>query len=700
MDFLVTSIFEKSISIIVGSSPSIGIPIYRAIPMSDVMQDETSSKRSVTSQRPTYFDLMVACAMLRYHHDSPRLALEDAFSCQTVNINECHQHAACSLGTWFLFFKMVASKKMAATLRNTMSDIVHSVVVMPLTAGNIVTRKGKKIPQKRFDGQISTSVFITWIIAIVFVIIITNCLMPENKIYPLILEIFMFVMEISLSIAIIAMTVAVCYCHAPWLLRKKIKEISLTLKVKFLWFFACGYVFSTINEIAEYANCEMTTSNETYDVNTSMSHSILKIIGILLQTGFISYFSQIKFQKSLGMHYGMFFIILSNLTNWGLNTVREYEEYFHFHLKYNITNNHLLPFIFQNNISCLQNSTFDKFFRSIHTNLFRLKSEYYLLSLGLLLAIWASTDTHGSKTERKKLQTDNNNIHSETDTYDNVAVITQPNDNSSNIAESNNNNNNASNSEDKKTELSPLLEHSGEWTSSLRIKSKSTQLFRRRIISFYSVILLGAFLYLPQLTGTLTPYFTEYSDNTSLRMWTIYKVLFSSFRFFLILLAFYKLHKECVPRTDVNCLYSNDYILLFGAFFVTVHNTLQIVAGASYLGNQIRSSLYLIHVTLDLLIDYFQTVLILQASRFKRVEKRDTFWPVECICLLLSMMNFGIWTVYSFQKDTFPSTDIIPKSVFSKSTWYSVDFMISPVSIFYMFHCFVDLFCLYKKFNF
>lgn len=165
-------------------------------------------------------------------------------------------------------------KETAKIFKNIIHGILYSVFVSPFTAGNII-KNGRGQENPRFDGHISISVLITWIIAIMFVIVIASYFFPYNLTFPLILDIFMFVVEIISPSSVIFLTVFVCYRHHHLLNNRREKEISLTMKTKSLWFFAGGYIFSIINEFVEYSYCLM----HGEAVHGLLAHRILRMIG-------------------------------------------------------------------------------------------------------------------------------------------------------------------------------------------------------------------------------------------------------------------------------------------------------------------------------------------------------------------------------------------------------------------------------------
>lgn len=536
-------------------------------------------------------------------------------------------------------------------VRKILSEVFNSVVILPLTAGNMF---GSNRDRPIHDGRISTVAIVGCLISIILAIIHVCVYDPTQKYIP-----FHAVKIILSTMVLIGLgTIIVLSVHY----RKNNQSVTTRyttekrnqLKTKFLWLF--GVTSNVYNGLSIwwFVECLTTHPNQQFTYIINILYCGLLIVFHFVQIVFICYFSSsgVRFIGSLTNHYGILFLLVANGSTWLLCFLQVSSTMFDINTlnSYDQRNSENHTYI------CIRNgSSFENFLTQTKPVLYSGFVAFPLLSVSMLISMWCSTE---NPTEPV----------AEEENFDESCYI----------------------------ELKNGV--SGSETVSERNKIK---FLRNHSMSYYATIVTGIALSLPYILGSLL--LVNSKESSIYEIWQLYKLAFKILIWVFGLVAFYKLKSECRPNNRYKPLEANEIILFFSAFADAVFHTFGLLAAALILPNRDISEsaahVVLAENIMNLLVDYFQTVFIIQANRYEKKVRNNLNWPVENTCLLLCILNLGQWTIDNFTIYFYRNGTKLQSNFYNAWYWGRVMNFVFPVAVFFRFQSFMGMYILCHTFK-
>lgn len=206
-------------------------------------------------------------------------------------------------------------------------DVLYTVFITPLTAGNVVQSDGYHgSDTRKTDGSLSSMVTIACLTAITFVVIGIYAKSDDSGKSTTAITAMTFVLTAMALLAIVLIAVLAFRKRHEWFIAANIKENAAEkFKGKFLWLFSLGIIMKHALELAINIDCFDKEHTKDF-VSAFMVVHIVSILYYCIQTGFISYFKDYKFQSSVRINYGILIVLLTNLTLWFTSIVGENED--------------------------------------------------------------------------------------------------------------------------------------------------------------------------------------------------------------------------------------------------------------------------------------------------------------------------------------------------------------------------------------
>lgn len=529
---------------------------------------------------------------------------------------------------------------MEARCKRFFAEMLRSVVIFPLTAGNLTKKNG------RHDGRIATIVFVGCSFAITAVIMLFNFRQPFTAVT---FDMVYFIISIFDVLALVSMVI-ICVVsrgrNSRWLSDDPVLHHELYLKIRFLWLLGLLCISSSSMKFVRNIHC---WANHDYtdkgDVIKGLYWNVSTVLYIFMQLGFVSYFSKFKFRGSLGIHYGMILMVTSNMLVWLYSFLHDSEHLFNPGTKHSTTgNNSFIRF-------CNGNSSLNNLLDTLHPYMSPAYIEYALLAVSCFLGMWSSTDNENC--ENMNLQN--------TAAYEPIGE-----------------------------ESRSLLDVTGNGVI-------STTRRNNRSVSYYISLICGILLILPLIIGSLFLVIDLDGNNDIYFPFEIYKILYSFILLLLNMVAFHKLRKECEFEKVLNTLGGSQIVLLCSGFADIIYRTFGLLAGV--FDKEKAGCAVIVFNALNIFIDYLQTTFILQAHRYKKNRTSSSFFSIVNICLLMTLLNFGSWIVESLAAIHFDNISAVEVHYYNSTFWYHVVHIVGPVAIFYRFHSFIDFHILYRYFK-
>ncbi|KAJ8312269.1 hypothetical protein KUTeg_009642 [Tegillarca granosa] len=525
-----------------------------------------------------------------------------------------------------------------------LKDVFRSIIIQPLTAGNTLgMNRNRNRPVH--DGRISTIVLVGCVLSMVAVVLLVH----NNKakrlyITLLAVKILLIVMVFIGLLTIIILAVQNCKNKLEVSTRYRL-EGKNRLKIKFLWLFG---IMSNVFEgflIGAFVECFSVNTTQYSQITFYFRtlYSCLLIVFHFVQIVFISYFSGARILASVTSHYGILLLLAANGAVWSCSFILASSTLF------SSTATTYLPS--QSVYHCLGNtSSFDTFLDQAKPILYPAHVAFSLLSVGILLSMWSSTENP---------VTDETNI----------------------------------------VELSGYIELSGgDSTVPNRNRPVPT---RHNPLSYYATIVIGIVFALHYILGAVLV--VKSNEQSLTNIWMSYKLGYKVILWIFCLAAFYKLKSECKPNLRHKPLDGNEWILFFSTFVDAMFHTFGLIAGALIIPNddvmKTASNIVLVENIFNLLIDYYQTVFLIQANRFKKKSRNNLSWPIENTCLLLCILNIGQWLIDSFAGKEYHTGTMVQQQYYLPRYWDGVMSFVFPVAVYFRFQSFMGMYSLYDKFK-
>lgn len=526
----------------------------------------------------------------------------------------------------------------------TLLDVLYTVFITPLTAGNVIQSVDNTGSNTRkTDGSLSSMVTIACLTAITFVVIGIYAKSEDPGKSTIAITTMTFVLTAMALFAIVLIAVLAFRKRHEWFIAADIKDDAAEkFKGKFLWLFSLGIIMKNALELAINIDCSNKESGKKF-VTAFMIVHIVSILYYCIQTGFISYFKDYRFKSSVRINYGILIVLLTNLTLWFTSIVGDNED-----LVFSNTNTTEKNGIIEE-IICFHNSSIQTL--RIHTLKFLNPCgiEYALLATSFMLSLWPSVKKE---------------IH---DTQDSVNLV---------------------NIEESCDEYTPLLRRRrNRTTDPTNIRADDPR--HRSPISFFLAILFGLILNLPVIISTVLTFFGidsegfGYFRDASMATYKLAMLI-------MVFILFFHLAKYGKSNNVKRKLSSTEYILVFANAGTIAVCTFDFIVS---LNN--HRYILMSEKILDIILTFLQTTLIMHSTRVTIKKTLDSFIAAEYVCLLLSVCNIVLWVGDSFNNMENSVTSLQNSN--NSKTNKVMKYVIFPILVFYRFHASIDLFGLFSR---
>ncbi|XP_048775786.2 proton channel OtopLc-like [Ostrea edulis] len=523
-------------------------------------------------------------------------------------------------------------------------DVLYTVFITPLTAGNVVQSDGYHgSDTRKTDGSLSSMVTIACLTAITFVVIGIYAKSDDSGKSTTAITAMTFVLTAMALLAIVLIAVLAFRKRHEWFIAANIKENAAEkFKGKFLWLFSLGIIMKHALELAINIDCFDKEHTKDF-VSAFMVVHIVSILYYCIQTGFISYFKDYKFQSSVRINYGILIVLLTNLTLWFTSIVGENEDS---SLRKNDSRG------IDEEIVCFHNSTIQKLREDTLPFLNPCGIEYALLATSFMLSLWPSVKKEIHDSQELEVSADMDAI------------------------------------EESCEEYTPLLRRRVRRTPPT--EACPEELKRRSPISFFLAILFGLILNLPVIISTVLVFFDAYQSAIYRGVRYSIMVVYKLSMLIMVFILFHHITKYGKPNNVKRKLSSTEYILVFANAGTIAVCTFDFIVS-------LNSACYILMTEniIDIILTFLQTTLIMHSTRITIKKTVDSVIAAEYVCLLLSVCNIVLWVGDSFNnmenRVCFTADDKNTK------TNKVMKYVVFPILVFYRFHASIDLFGLFSR---
>lgn len=528
--------------------------------------------------------------------------------------------------------------------------VFHSTVVLPFTAGHPY-KKGTGL--RPYDGSISGYILLISCILVTFLGIFLSATI-ECGLRELMTK------EVFLCIAVFIATVA---CIGIWVVSERKpsnitlrshQDVTVTLKIAFLWIFTIGSIIYSALEIMKSIQCDNinqpfvnTFKNCSYSVNfphkaINISFQSIQIVFYLIQSAFIHKFAAFQLYNSWKNYYSLLIIMFGNVSQWAHAFVNVWVEH--------------VP------SACAIDHTMSILKPIFHP----IEMEYSLLSMIFVAHLWPEKQPNTSIDE----------------SFTDLQHISLSN------------------------ETTPLLDSNNLNTN------RRFHRFRESKFNFRSMVCLTVCV-LIKIPGFIFSYyssdFADSKDNNqssliqtgklvhplALAKFT-YDVTLSLFMIVLKILCFYMVSQQryFTLKTHQPEQHFHDKIIVVGYLGAILYFSLEFLSCIFVLVTyKVQSSLIIIKNTAQIIEFYMQVVCILQLKHFHKSVKQESLLIYTFFCL--SILNLCFW-IEDSAFETTVDTERIFTQVYNEETYRLVSKIVFPIIIFFRFKSFIayyGIFC-------
>ena len=505
----------------------------------------------------------------------------------------------------------------------------------PFTTGDVTVTISDHEPRQ--DGRIASSVLGTSFIAVVFVLLLLSFG-----------QIGISSIQANGIIRVSLLVLSVIGTFSLMMMIRKIfdqlkdehsiwKAANGNLKFVFLWCFAIGVLIQE----TMYAILISATKSEAESLtlgNVLLAWNIIVIVFTVLQTVFITLWRRVSFQPTLSFNYGLMFTLLTDAANWCFFTLFESKELFQNHV--NFTS-------FVNSTSNASSSAVEEFIRTLEPYTTPMIIEYHLLAMAFLLSAKSCNQDHSSRYTRLQ------------------HVLSLDNDSTG--------------------EYEPILNSS---------EKRKLHGYIQKCPLLVGIVLCAPMIFLEIYIGNNSALETNIPVLTAFQLFQIVNLslLITHSIKLLSSVAYYS--ATTTPREN-----HTNFLLFFSCFGIQMYD---IFGGYGVLIAKDKDALVILTVLkhiFSFIATFYQTTLIMKLKNDTCIHfaiRQPNIWFTNNIILLLSFVNFGFWFGDCFFMKHERNLTLSETVAFGAYWNYIVD-VLFPVTIFYRFHCGIELFELYNS---
>ena len=554
-------------------------------------------------------------------------------------------------------------------------------ICFPLAIGNPVMHRNRPTNS---DGKISSSVLVTCLIPILFVMMFVLSITPSvrnpNPLSWGLVEIWLafgFLSSISLSIRAYRR-------RAQYMFGLRAPELSQNPKLLFLWIFGFGVIVHSGLNMSINIDCIIKGGREPFPGEQLLSvfSHFGEIAFHVAQLGFISYFVNYRFISSVLLSYSMSVMLITHLVVWFYSIISSLRRSDILHPQ-NIS---LL-----NQTNCFWGSDINALRSKLAPYLSPVQLEYSLLSAAFLLKIWSVVDKEEDTTSYREPEYHTSQPETDEETPLMLAHHSLP----ANFRSGGNS------LSDQITAKNIQSNHSVVFGIQQAVRR-----FREiQPVSFYMIVLFSFLVITPVVVALMILISVR---KTNLRMhfiWEIIRTIFTCIHLAFLVLAFRCLKKRCFLPQNPSRMEKRgiQYILLMSSAGAVAYSTFSIVSGMMCKCDKNITHPLAIVITIEYIVNivaiYLQTVLIMYGSTFKGITRTQrTSSGDGSVFVFLMVTNFVSWFNNSFISNHLEKGSI-QHEFYSGVYWKIINETIFPFVIFYRFHSSMDMYELFRKYQ-
>lgn len=449
-----------------------------------------------------------------------------------------------------------------------------------------------------------------------------------------------------------------------------VSDVAIKPKILFLWMFGFARILSSALQLATGFHCIQQSAIQLFpgEFVLSILTSFSDIAFVISQLGFLSSYSTCKLKKDTIVIFGLSMIILTHIVQW-------FRTLFSTLSKNDLINNSLENDT--NHTSCLNSNDFKSLMENISPYTEPMSTEYSLLAVGIILRLLpSSNDGHVSPTS-----IDKQTIHQWSESQ---------------------------NDQEENTPLLPVLGSPSSRAVQRYNSCRSDSSLRENIIistqlqvpSFYRCLLAAFLTCLPILIAVILN--ASYESDIQLSVGVI-QFFFKAELAVLVSLNFYLWYTQFKRQNVYNDKYDGKIILMLSTIGTLLHMTFGLIAGSVVEDRELSyiATFLILQKLLEMFVIVCQTSLIIKAQNLHvhHLNPEPKYISADKMFYMFFLIRVIMWIADSYIGKNTRKIMPIETDVYGDKYWKTINDMLYPVIMFYLFHTSIDFYQLYKKYE-
>lgn len=451
-----------------------------------------------------------------------------------------------------------------------------------------------------------------------------------------------------------------------------VSDVAIKPKILFLWIFGFARILSSALQLATSFHCIQQSATQLFPGEFVLSTltSFSDIAFVISQLSFLSSYSTCKLKKDTIVNFGLSTIILTHIVQW-------FRALFSTLSKNDLINNSMAKDT--NHTSCLNSNDFKSLMESISPYTEPMSTEYSLLAVGIVLRLLPSSNDG----DVSPASIDKHTIHLWSESQ---------------------------NDQEENTSLLPVLGpynsravqryNSCQCDSSLRENiTISAQL---QVPSFYRCLLAAFLTCLPILIALILN--ASYESDIQLSVGVI-QFFFKGELTVLVSLNFYLWYTQFKRQNVYSDTYDGKIILLLSTSGMLLYSTFGLIAGSVHVvddrGLSYIATFLILQKLLEMFVVVCQTSLIIKAQNLHvhNLNPEPKYISADKMFYMFFLIRVIMWIADSYIGKNTRKIMPIETEVYGDKYWKTINDMLYPVTMFYLFHTSIDFYQLYKKYE-
>lgn len=450
-----------------------------------------------------------------------------------------------------------------------------------------------------------------------------------------------------------------------------VSDVATKPKILFLWMFGFARILSSALQLATGFHCIQQSANQLFPGEFALSivTSFSDMAFVISQLGFLSSYSTCKLKKDAIVNFGLSTIILTHIVQW-------FRTLFSTLSKNDLINNS--PGNDTYNTSCLNGNDFKSLMENISPYTEPMTTEYSLLAVGIILRLLPSSDDgHITPTSPDK-HTGHHWSRFQLDQEENAPLI--PVQGSLNSRAVN--------------------RYSSCFESSL--KERMVLSDQLQVPSFYRCLLVAFITCLPILIAVILNASCDSDIYIQFSVGVI-QFFFKAELAVLVTLNFYLWYTQFKRQNVYSDKYDGKIILLLSTTGTLLYMTFGLLAGSVVDGRELSyiATFLILQKLLEMFVIVCQTSLIIKAQSLHvlYLKPEPKYISADKMFYMFFLIRVIMWVADSYIGKNTRKIMPIETEVYGDKYWKTINDMLYPVTMFYLFHTSIDFYQLYKKYE-